>query len=93
MALLDLNFLFARHSGGISAIASVRLPRRGLLDNFTSRWPKTTDSIQCPPSHNFRIARHTTACRPPVALVSVAMTAHMKEQANSKQAVIFLRRN
>src|ERR1017187_8105005 len=32
-------------------------PTSGLRDNFTSRSPKTTDAIQCPPSDNFRFAR------------------------------------
>jgi hypothetical protein len=42
----------------------VQLPRRGLRDNFTSRWPKTTDAIQCPPSDNLRLARYSPNGKP-----------------------------
>ena len=40
-----------------STFSAARLPPCRLLDNFTSRSPKTTDAIQCPPSDNFRFAR------------------------------------
>ena len=37
-----------------STFSAARLPPCRLLDNFTSRSPKTTDAIQCPPSDNCR---------------------------------------
>ena len=49
--------------------------RSRLRDNFTSRSPKTSDAIQCPPSDNFRFARDSGANRRRVKLVRSSMAA------------------